>query len=454
MYLYIVRYLLTNLIFINVLYFDTYMRIFLIIFALISCISINAQQYWLPVNSPASHKIMKAQFLDTVYGWACGDSGTIVHTSNSGANWVLQQNWTNEFPIDDIFFINRNLGWAISNDFFFQGTILLRTTNGGSNWTNSRYPDSSLVFNTIYFLDSATGFMSGASGLIYKTTNAGNNWFNCYIDSSYCAFLYLMPKKNFYFVNSMVGYACGGQIDIQGMVWRTTNGGQHWYTYCVTAEPLYDIKAVSSSKIIATGGDLEYGLSMAISTDAGLSWNYRVTPLPGRGLSLGFRTPAELWVPLNFVPAYGVNLDSGNLSADWTMIPAEGVETVNSVIFMSPTFGWSFGTGGTIFKYNSSIIGINGNEQENIPGDFILEQNYPNPFNPVTTIGYELKRGGLVNISVYNITGELTEILQKSYQPPGYHSINWNASGHSSGVYFCRLSAGSNRKTIKMLLVK
>ena len=144
MYLYIVRYLLTNLIFINVLYFNTYMRIFLIIFALISCISINAQQYWLPVNSPASHKIMKAQFLDTVYGWACGDSGTIVHTSNSGANWVLQQNWTNEFPIDDIFFINRNLGWAISNDFFFQGTILLRTTNGGSNWTNSRYPDSSL----------------------------------------------------------------------------------------------------------------------------------------------------------------------------------------------------------------------------------------------------------------------------------------------------------------------
>jgi len=430
------------------------MRVFLTLFFILGSIGINAQQYWLPVNSPASHKIMKAQFLDTVYGWACGDSGTIVHTSNSGANWVLQQNWTNEFPIDDIFFINRNLGWAISNDFFFHGTMMLRTTNGGSNWTNSRYPDSTLVFNTIYFLDSTTGFMSGASGLIYKTTNAGNNWFNCYIDSSYCALLYLMPKTKFYFVNSMVGYACGGQIDIQGMVWRTTNGGQHWYTYCVTAEPLYDIKAVSSSKIIATGGDLEYGLSMAMSEDAGLSWNYRVTTMPGRGLSLGFRTPAELWVPLNFVPAYGVNLDSGNLSSDWTLIPAENVETVNSVVFMSPTFGWSFGTGGTIFRYNTSVIGINGNHSEDLPEEFTLEQNYPNPFNPVTTIGYYLNRGGLVTMKIYDINGRLVETILNYYQPPGYHNVKWDASGFSSGLYFCRLSAAETERTIKLLLVK
>lgn len=430
------------------------MRVFLIVMCTFLVTAANAQDFWLPVNSPASHKIMKAQFLDTVYGWACGDSGTIVHTSNSGANWVLQPNWTNEFPIDDIFFINRNLGWAVSNDFFFHGSIILKTTNGGLNWSDSRYPDSTLVFNTIYFLDSATGFMSGASGLIYKTTNAGNNWFNCFIDTAYCSFLYLMPKKQFYFIDNMVGFVSGGQIDIQGMIWRTTNGGAHWYTYCVAAEPIYDVKAVTSSRIIATGGDLEYGMSMVLSTDAGLSWNYRVTPLPGRGLSLGFRTPAELWVPLNFVPAYGVNLDSGNLSSDWTQVPAVGVETINSVVFMSPTFGWSFGTGGTIFKYNTSVIGINGHHSENIPEEFTLEQNYPNPFNPVTSIGYELNRGGLVNISVYNVTGELVEELNSSYQPPGYHSVKWNASSKPSGIYFCRVSAGGTEKTIKMILVK
>jgi hypothetical protein len=322
------------------------------------------------------------------------------------------------------------------------------------NWSNNRYHDSSLVFNTIYFIDSLIGFVSGATGEIYKTTNAGNNWFNTIIDTAYCPLLYLLPKNKFYFVNSFTGFACGGQIDIQGMIWKTTDGGSNWKTYCVASEPLYDIKAVSVNKVIATGGDYEYGLSTSISTNSGNSWLFEVNDVPGRGYSIAFRTPSEVWVPLNFSRTFAINLDTANFNTRWYEFTSPDSIELNSIKFLSPTFGWAFGSGGSIYKYNTAVIGINNIPAENIPENFSLHQNYPNPFNPVTTIGYELSRAGMVKIEIYNSVGELTQVLLSTYQPAGYHNVQWNAADASSGIYFCRVSSGNLIKTIKMMLIR
>ncbi|MCX7878920.1 MAG: YCF48-related protein, partial [Ignavibacteria bacterium] len=221
-------------------------------------LTLLSQQYWLSVPSPTTKKLQRCHFLDTLFGWACGDSGIVIHTSNGGINWIVQ-NTGIDAPIDDIFFTSRFNGWAVANDFLFNGTIILRTTNGGNIWTNSRYPDSSVVFNAVHFTDSLNGFLTGFSGRVFRTTNGGSNWFETYVDSLYCPFIYLFPKWRISFLNSQTGYMAGGQIDIQGMVWQTTNGGYHWFTYCVTPEPLYDVKAINASKVIAAGGDFEYG---------------------------------------------------------------------------------------------------------------------------------------------------------------------------------------------------
>lgn len=410
------------------------------------------QQYWLSVSSPVNKTLTRSFFIDTVNGWAAGDSGTIIHTSNSGVNWSKQSSGIGFINIDDIFFINQRLGWALANDFFYYGTIMLKTTDGGLNWTNSRFPDTSLVFNTIYFLDSLNGYMSGYSGLIYKTTNSGASWTNCFIDTAYCQYLYLFPKNKFYFINSTTGFACGGQIDIQGMVWKTTNSGANWYTYCVASEPLYDIKATSPNKIIANGGDYEYGLNTVVSTDGGVTWQYELNNILGRGYSLAFRTPKEVWVPLNFSESFALNTDSANYGSIWREIDAPDNKIINSTIFMSPTFGWSFGSEGSIFKYNTAVIGID--EQNYVPVEFKLNRNYPNPFNPSTNISYTLFRGGSVKADIYNINGELVSNIFNNYQPAGYHSLTWNAAEFSTGIYFFKLTSGNRHETIKMLLVK
>src|SRR4030095_7428304 len=185
---------------------------------LLLAINVFSVEYWIRVPSPTTRWLTKCFLVDTVYGWAAGGSGTIISTSNGGVNWQVQNSGINNFPIDDIFFINRRLGWAVANDYSFTGTLILKTTNGGLNWSNSRFQDTANILNTVYFIDSLTGFMSGFSGKIVKTTNAGVNWFECRIDTSYCPAIYLFPKFKFNFLNAQTGFACGGHIDIQGII--------------------------------------------------------------------------------------------------------------------------------------------------------------------------------------------------------------------------------------------
>ncbi len=91
---------------------------------------------------------------------------------------------------------------------------------------------------------------------------------------------------------------------------------------------------------------------------------------------------------------------------------------------------------------------------EGIPQSFRLEQNYPNPFNPGTTISYALPHSGAVKLTVCNPLGQVAAELVNTYQTAGEHSVTFNASGLSSGVYFYRLSAGSMNIVRKMILMK
>ncbi|MBD3374383.1 T9SS type A sorting domain-containing protein [candidate division KSB1 bacterium] len=89
-----------------------------------------------------------------------------------------------------------------------------------------------------------------------------------------------------------------------------------------------------------------------------------------------------------------------------------------------------------------------------VPKHFNLEQNYPNPFNPSTTISFQLPEKENVQLSIYNMAGQLVETLVNEERQPGVHTVQWDANGHSSAVYFCMIKAGSFSKTVKMLLIR
>jgi hypothetical protein len=72
-----------------------------------------------------------------------------------------------------------------------------------------------------------------------------------------------------------------------------------------------------------------------------------------------------------------------------------------------------------------------------------LYQNYPNPFNPVTTIKYSLPFESNVRIAVYNILGEMIEVLVDETRQVGFHDFSWNASNLASGIYIYTIEAKS-----------
>ena len=165
------------------------------------------------------------------------------------------------------------------------------------------------------------------------------------------------------------------------------------------------------------------------------------------------RTPNEFWVPLDYIDIFAVNTDSGFNAANWREVPYPGSGGINYTFFVSPTMGWSIADSGRIYKYNTAVIGISGNNVS-LPKAFTIEQNYPNPFNPSTNIRYTLNYPGIVKAEIINILGEEIKVLIDNYQPAGYHSLSWDASNFPSGIYFCRIKAGNLSETVKMLLIK
>ncbi len=84
---------------------------------------------------------------------------------------------------------------------------------------------------------------------------------------------------------------------------------------------------------------------------------------------------------------------------------------------------------------------------------FALRQNYPNPFNPVTTIAYSLETPGLVTIRVHDLLGREIKTLIEENQSKGEHSVLFDASGLSSGVYFCKMQVEGRFSKIKKMLL-
>jgi len=88
------------------------------------------------------------------------------------------------------------------------------------------------------------------------------------------------------------------------------------------------------------------------------------------------------------------------------------------------------------------------------PDRIQLGQNYPNPFNPSTNIPFQLSKSSVVNISVFNLLGQKVATLANELYSEGRHTIAWNASSYSSGIYFYRLTAGDIIQTKKLMLIK
>lgn len=107
-----------------------------------------------------------------------------------------------------------------------------------------------------------------------------------------------------------------------------------------------------------------------------------------------------------------------------------------------------------VYSFETSMV-VSTEPVTSLPSGIHLAQNYPNPFNPGTQISYTLDAADVVELSVYTVSGQKVATLERAQRPAGTHSVYFDASALSSGVYLYRLETGSGQALQRsMTLIK
>jgi len=219
-----------------------------------------------------------------------------------------------------------------------------------------------------------------------------------------------------------------------------------------------------------------YGCLTSLSQGFGLYDSTLTIPLKDPDGDLVYTGTYTLQAPTTYAAGYVINYST----SDGSVITNGGGFTAGRMYyqFIRPT---SVGTDGTItwpseFTFptmtwaNSNLTveeppdlftptAIEEPEDPSVIKAFNLAQNYPNPFNPITSMRYDVPHTAIVNISVYNLMGQLVTTLVNSQQNQGRYTIQWNSKDRfgnlmPSGIYFVKMTAGDYHYTRKLTLVR
>lgn len=418
-------------------------------------------------------------FVDSVNGFAVtrlsssSDTNFILRSTNSGDSWsiVYRQFTASIAPFNKVKFLNKDTG-------FVGGNNLLKTTNGGLNWTVLTLPAgayaediSILSEDTIWFADHLP-----FDGGIFRTTNKGISWERKY-DAT--------PAPNpdhIYMYNGRIGFMTRSS----NFLYKTTDSGNNWYT--IPGGVYSDISFIDS--LTGWKANPVPPPTMKKTIDGGLSWVEQVLPDGGIILTTNINkfnvlNKDTIWGAGGQV-FYGGGRRSGMLfrttngGNNWLFqVPdtSFGILGFGKVQFLNKNTGWAYGTTlDSIIVIPTMIHTTNGGDttflvglqqiSTEFPDELVLYQNYPNPFNPVTKIKFQMSNKGFVKLIIYEITGKQIAVLVNEELTAGTYETDFAPESMgihlSSGVYFYKLSifsATSGRKEVftetkKMILIK
>jgi photosystem II stability/assembly factor-like uncharacterized protein len=176
--------------------------------------TINGGNNWIiQYNQPM--KLSVVQFIDMNTGYVGGGSGSgtgkLFKTTDGGATWFNIGGGLLGLPlIEDLFFVNKDTGWASSSGIFGG---LMKTTNGGNSWTLQL--NDTFDSRKIFFLNRDTGWVACQNTKLYRTTNGGVNWNLQFTFSG-------GGIGDIYFFNQLTGIISSGRF------YKTTDGGFNW----------------------------------------------------------------------------------------------------------------------------------------------------------------------------------------------------------------------------------
>ncbi|HSD64156.1 MAG TPA: YCF48-related protein [Ignavibacteriaceae bacterium] len=397
--------------------------------------------------SQSSHNYCDIFFLNTQSGWILSNNSYLWKTTNAGTTWISIY----DSRIDTsgkIIFDDEQNGWLLLN------STLYSSNDGGSSW-QYKYEFSPIFDDyNISFINDSTGFVSNTNKL-YKTTDEGISW---YLLTDTLGVINKISRygENLLFISSNYGPLCH--------VYKSTDKGKSW---------------IQSFDWGSLDGDNFGKVEMFNETEGVLELFY--ADFIGQSILFKTTDAGQSWDELG----YGIAFDFGIADFEFTSDQTGWVTTQISSILRTTDGGFIWDTLQTHLAninnfdfFNSDVAyGISNNHiyytndgwitysivdsiitnidnQKIVPGEFVLYQNYPNPFNSTSVIKYSLPKSSNIIIKVFDVLGKEIETLVNEEKPAGTYEFIWKAFNLPSGIYFYRLQAGSSVETKKMILLR
>jgi len=331
----------------------------------------------------------RIHFFNADTGIAAKYTGTFYKTTNGGIDWFKFGEIT-DMQINDLFFLNQNIGWITYwskiNEYF-----IYKTTNGGENWTFQKALQDSGM-NALYFINENLGFAVGWDGIILKTTNGGQDWETNIIDT--------VNFNDVVFINENVGWICSGWAGKNGKILKTTDGGDNW--------------------TIQFSGDFEIR-------------------------NICFANENSGWATTKSGEIFHTS-DGGN---NWAIQSHLTGKWLNAIYFLDEQNGWIAGNDGTILKYSCTSTDV----EENVPISENTDlQIYPNPALNEITLFFP-NTHNLNSISIFNSLGvEVKRIEQSNVERQ--NKITIFTDDLPNGLYNCFITNPTERITKSFVIVR
>jgi photosystem II stability/assembly factor-like uncharacterized protein len=390
----------------------------------------TSEAQWYIQQSGTTDPLYDIEFANKNTGWACGDGGYIIKTTNGGDNWIRQANGVTSEPLFGISVVDSNTVYAAG---FYR--TLLKTTDGGDNWI---LKESGMAgdgrYTCVFFIDQNKGWIGnfGPGYGIMKTSDGGNTIQSVPFNG--------IPQ-DLYFKDSLNGVGVGEV----SYIYRTTNGGNNWISSSIVFNGnLYRVSFINDNTGYTASSRAVYK-----TTNFGVTWD-SVGHIPltqGSVYSINFANENTGWAGTN-APVYKTT-DGGT---NWSLQMITGV--VNTICSINDSLVWTCGNAGRIWHTTTGGISFVNNISSFIPDNFELFQNYPNPFNGQTKISFNIKQSDIYNLEIYNSIGQKVLVVFNRQFIPGTYETNIDANTLGSGIHFYKLNGSKNSITKKFLLVK
>ena len=322
-----------------IFHLGAFMKKIALFIVILSALSTTTNAQWYYQNSGTTNDLAHVFFVDENIGYMVG--GFNMFKTTDGGNLWTSISTIDSVGVQDLFFINAQIGWFVFQDYPNYSGGVFKTTNGGITWNLQMTTVQDMNMLSIQFVDSLNGFCLGdysmAGGRLYKTIDGGQTW--SYTLTS------INLAEGLYFIDKYTGWVAGGTIE------KTTDSGVTW-TVQLNIDPKYFsyIQFVNNNTGWAFSRGYWQETQIYKTTNGGQSW-YLQTDFPFRRIC--FVDESYGWA-LTTNAIYRTT-DGGDI---WGLQYVDTLNTLYDMFFINQNKGWVIGENGTILTTNNGGIPV------------------------------------------------------------------------------------------------